>query len=76
MHSVSNRSAAGLWVVADLISALGHIAFGTIYVGIIRLTKKIAIRLPYLAAIATTNSMNAAVDEIVRTWFHSVQSVR
>jgi hypothetical protein len=30
----------------------------------------------YLAAIAQTNSANAAVDEIVRTWFHQVQSLR
>jgi hypothetical protein len=30
---------------------------------------------PYLPAIAAINSAHAAVDEIVRTWFHKVQSL-
>ena len=30
----------------------------------------------YLAAIAQMKSIQAAVDEIVRTWFHQVQSLR
>ncbi len=30
----------------------------------------------YLTAMAATKSPHAAVDEIVRTWFHRVQSFR
>jgi hypothetical protein len=37
-----------------------------------RLPKKV----PQLAAMAQMKSAQAAVDEIVRTWFHQVQSLR